>query len=95
VIASVEEGDRSQHQAVATTSGALTTNPALPAQEQGIVTIRAQAAVVRALVDELDQFLPGPHGAAVLAQVAEELARLSNKLLQLAGWLSMGARPPT
>jgi hypothetical protein len=61
---------------------------ALPTQEQGIASIRTQLAVVRALIDELDQVLPDPHRGAVRGQVAEELARLGNTLLKAAGRLA-------
>jgi hypothetical protein len=67
----VEEGDCRQHQAVVTTSGALTSNPALPRQERGVVSVRRQAAIVCALIGELDGLLPqAPHGGAIRAVLA-------------------------
>jgi hypothetical protein len=84
LIEIAEERDREQHQAVASTSAVLTGSAASPTQEQCILSVRAQAAVVRALIDELEQLLPGPDGGAVRAQVVEELARLGHRLLQAA-----------
>jgi hypothetical protein len=89
MIEGAGEADYEELQTVATTSGAATSDPALPTPEQGIVSVRTQVAIVRALIDELDQLLPGPHGGAVRAQVVEELGRLGNRLLQVAGRLSM------
>jgi hypothetical protein len=87
LIEVVEEHDCKQHQTMASTSAVLTRNAASPTREQCIVSVRAQAAVVRALIDELEQLLPGPHGGAVRAQVVEELARLGHRLIQAAGRL--------
>lgn len=54
---------------------------------------RAQAAVVRSLLDELDDALP-PSGCTRVrsifaAQAAEEIAHLGERLLQLASRISM------
>jgi hypothetical protein len=100
-IKAIARADCEQQPSAPTTSGALTAgrltgNAASPAQEeQGIVWVRTQVAIVRTLIDELDQLLPDPHGSAVRAQVAEELVRLGSRLLQLAGGLAMCGEPST
>jgi hypothetical protein len=84
LIQAIEEHDCDPLQAVPSTSGVSTRSPGSPTLEQGIVSVRAQAAVARALIDELEQLLPGPHGGAVRSQVVEELTRLGLGLLQVA-----------
>ncbi len=45
--------------------------------------VRQQAAVVRALLDELDRLMPPGESAAVAAQLTEELALLAEAMRSL------------
>lgn len=45
--------------------------------------VRQQAAVIRALLDELDRIMPPGASAAVAAQLTEELAQLAEAMRSL------------
>jgi hypothetical protein len=56
--------------------------------ERALKTLRNQAALVRALLDELERAAPPARGAAMLqcaaAQLAEEVGRLSRRMRECA-----------
>lgn len=60
--------------------------------ETGVTSIRAQAALVRSLLDELEDLAPpsdcGRFAPAVAAQTGEELAQLACKMMVVASFLS-------
>jgi hypothetical protein len=85
----VAEDDLERHELMSACSGSSTKPAAPPSQPRRRVGVREQAAVVRALFDELEQLLPGNDGDAVGAQVAEELTRLACTLMQVAAALSV------
>jgi hypothetical protein len=73
-------------------NGALIETPGHTDVDTEIRAARVQAAVVRSLLDELDDALP-PVGSDKLRgicaqQAVEELAQLAHKLLTIAGTLS-------
>jgi hypothetical protein len=66
-------------------------SPAAPV-ETGLQSIRAQAALVRSLLDELEELAP-PSGSSrfassVAAQTGEELAQLACKMMVAASFLA-------
>ncbi len=74
---------------------AVSVRDSLPpsAVDSEIRAARAQAAVVRSLLDELDDALPPSSGSDRLrdifaAQAVEEIAQLGHKLLTLAGMMT-------
>lgn len=58
--------------------------------------LRMQAAVIRALLDEIDRRLTSPTSCELIAeQIVEELTRLGCRTLETASVLARSAAPPS
>ena len=65
----------------------------LLSEELRCLAARQQAAVVRALVDQLDRISPASAAGTLREQLAEELARLGYRILEAAASLSTRVEP--
>jgi hypothetical protein len=64
------------------------------AAELQLVRLRAQAAVVRALTDEVEQLTRAEEAVGVGDRLVEELARLGCRLFEVASSLTRSPAPP-